>query len=129
VTKTERPLGYAPITWNNVKVDIKYDSIIVSKIDPLNYHRFLEIINWSKEYGFKLIVVNSPKAIINSNNNITISKLCNENNIVYIDNSNLDIFRNNPGLFSDWYHLYYKGADIYTKMFIEQIKPYIENLK
>lgn len=124
VNKNVRPLGYAPLEPNSHDFKIQYHDVESFKIDSTVYKSFLDMIQWSKLYNFKLIVVESPKLIV-SNSNTILKQICTDNNITYFDNSNLDFIINNSHLFNDPTHLNKKGADVYTQYFMKQIKKYL----
>lgn len=122
--------GYEPIPPNNniLKPEIKQHSISLSDIDTLVLSRLYDVIKWSRDYSFKLIIVDSPSLLINSDNFSLIKEICRKENIICFDNTNIDLFLNNTQYFKDLVHLNSIGADEYTKYFIKQIKPVINNI-
>lgn len=125
INKKSRPLGYAPLESNQKKFELTYAKAEPIQIDSMVYQRLMDMIAWSKKYHFALIVVESPKLVI-SNTNAELKQICENNNILYLDNTNVDYFMQHPYLFNDPTHLNKQGADVYTKYFINQIKFHID---
>lgn len=120
--------GYEPLPPNNsiLKPEIKPYCISRSDIDTLALSRLYDVMKWSRDYGFRLIIVDSPTLLINQYNYSELKKICKKEKIVCIDNSNVDSFLNNTGFFIDPVHLNQIGADVYTNYFIKQIKNIIK---
>jgi hypothetical protein len=92
-------------------------------VDRLNY-----MIDIANRHHINFIVVLSPNCIKYYGDNQSlnaIKRICEQKKILFIDNSQSEYFFNHSELFIDIYHLSNIGAEIYTKMFLEQIKPVI----
>lgn len=77
--------------------------------------KYLEdIFEWSKQYGFDLIVFDSPRYLINEENYTNITPLCYEYGIPCFDMSNDSIFMEHADWFKDESHLNETGAYVYT---------------
>lgn len=86
---------------------------------------FQRVAKLCKEKGVPLIVVSSPRYKPNRSTDY-IRTLCTENNVGYIDLNNIELFNNHPEWFADRPHLNDEGAHIFTSLFFEQIKPYLD---
>ena len=83
---------------------------------------FIDILEQSKKYNFKLIVVDSPGLYYDDNDCFKVRSLCHQYGAGYFDNYNLEGFVNHPELFKDADHLNSRGADLYTHFFVQQLK-------
>lgn len=120
--------GYLPL-FNKMKAiptrDAKKKEVENSPYSEANFTRVLETC---KNNNINLVVVSSPRFRPVDNNNF-LSELCNKHNIPYIDLYDLGLFNENPDLFQDEGHLNHDGALIYTKLFFENLKPYLNHLR
>lgn len=125
ITSINTDNGYRPLIPNHNESLQKSITNNIPICNQTAYRFFMNIVNWSKQYGYQLIVIDSPRFLVNKNNYSIIRPICEQNNIICIDNSNIPYFMNHPELFNDISHLNQNGAEIYTQMFIKQIKPLI----
>ena len=120
-SEQDKMQGYAPL-------DDRYHHPLQYSIDSTRYEidpKTLEIFDRTVEIirnkGCKLIVVISPKYIEYIYPS-PIQKICEERNILFLDNSGLGEFMKNEVYFKDVNHLNAHGADVYTQYFIQQLK-------
>jgi hypothetical protein len=90
-------------------------------------NKLLDFIAEPENNNINLVVVSSPR-FRPIDNNYFLKELCKKHNITYIDLYDLDLFNENPDLFQDKAHLNHDGALIYTKLFFENLKPYLDHL-
>ena len=122
ISPPEKLSGYMPLTPNNRQLPpAETSNETLESIDDEELACLMDIIRWSNEYGFKLIIVDSPRFKLNNQNYSVIRPICEQNGILCIDNSNLPYFMERPELFNDTAHLNSIGAEIYTQIFIGQI--------
>lgn len=110
--------GYEPSAPKNLKEPLrlnKEEQYQELTIDSTKLLRFKETIKKAENKGVKMVLVNSPKFIVDSNINMkeSVTNICQEFGISFIDCSQLYI--NHPEYFNDPSHLNAIGADIYTK--------------
>ena len=89
---------------------------------------FKNTLDRAKKQGVKIIVVDSPKYMLLNTNSIsadTMEKICNEYDATFINNTQLPLFLEHPEYFNDMTHLNNIGANIYTNIFLSQIKDRI----
>ena len=110
--------GYEPSAPKTLKEPlslVEKNSSSTSAIDSSKLYRFKETFENAKTKGVKIVLVNSPKYVIDTNVYMTdtVTNLCQELETSFIDCSQLYI--NHPEYFNDPSHLNAIGADIYTK--------------
>lgn len=124
--------GYEPLYGSKIDtLTTDNKQKIITEIRPLNTYSINNFENVLKKYSsanVPLIIVCSPSFRPN-NNNLRLKALCDNYNIPFIDMYNEAYFNNNPSLFSDHTHLNDDGAQIFTTLFFEQLKPYLDNIK
>ena len=89
---------------------------------------FKNTLDRAKKQGVKIIVVDSPKYMLLNTNSIsadTMERICNEYDATFINNTQLPLFLEHPEYFNDMTHLNNIGANIYTNIFLSQIKDRI----
>lgn len=96
--------------------------------DEYSLANFKRVLSTAKDKHINLIVVSSP-SFRPVDNNEFLSELCESYSIPYINCYNLDLFNNKPELFKDFDHLNDDGAHIYTAMFFDKIKSYLNDLQ
>ena len=125
--------GYLPLygtTIDITKYD-EYDKENIIETQSLNSYSETNFRNVLRKYtteNIPLIIACSPSFRPNNNNN-QLRKLCNEYNVPFIDLYDLPYFNEHPELFKDATHLNDDGAHIYTKIFFEQLRPYLDNIR
>lgn len=93
-------------------------------IDSLAKYCFVNIIKKCHWKGVKLIVVMSPE-LYKRNYNEEIIEICKQYGISFIDNRAFRLSIPTDEYFNDNWHMNKIGAKEYTKYFMEQIKPII----
>jgi hypothetical protein len=128
-TKYAGYCGFYPKTYNTSTVkELKTIILDPKAVDEYLVNRFLKIIALCEKKDIKMIVVRPPiylKYIGTTDSIELIESICNEHNIIYIDNSQSDYMHDHPEYFYDDSHFNTIGATEYTNMFYSQIKPFI----
>lgn len=125
--------GYLPLYGTTIDT-MKYNKsikVIKTETRSLNSYSETNFRNVLRKYtveSIPLIVACSPRFRPKGNNN-QLRKLCNEYDVPFIELYNLPYFNEHPELFKDETHLNDDGAHIYTKMFFEKLKPYLDNIQ
>ena len=124
--------GYLPLYGTTINTTKLNQSAKEKSIEPRSFNSYSEtnFRNVLRKYtaeNIPLIITCSPSFRPNDNNN-QLRKLCNEYNVPFIDLYDLPYFNEHPELFKDAVHLNDDGAQVYTKMFFEQLKPYLDNM-
>lgn len=123
--KTKQPdiKGYVPIfrTIKDEKIDTTRTS--TTNVDETKMSALKEIISTCKQKGIKLVFVYSPiRIIIRDTYYYSLSGLCSENGIRYLDMSNDQTFLSNYKYFADYDHLNDEGARLFSAMLADKIK-------
>lgn len=117
--------GHTPLeTITMVFDDLEY---IYKSPDTLRINQLVKTINRLKEKNIELVITLSPivNKIIGNNTTIeTLSSICRENDILFINDSQLDGFVANPTRGYDSGHLNSDAASDFTKILVNQIKRY-----
>lgn len=125
--------GYLPLYGTTIDIT-RYDESKKennTETQILNSYSETNFRNVLRKYtveNIPLIIVCSPSFRPNNNNN-QLRKLCIEYNVPFIELYDLPYFNEHPELFKDAGHLNDDGAHIYTKIFFEQLKPYLDNIR
>lgn len=125
--------GYLPLYGTTIDISkydeyVKGDSIETQILNSYSVTNFRNVLRKYTAENIPLIIVCSPHFRPNNNNN-QLLKLCNEYNVPFIELYDLPYFNEHPELFKDAEHLNNDGAHIYTKIFFEQLKPYLDNIR
>ncbi len=96
--------------------------------NPLCVDNFKRVIALCQAKKIPLIVATSPEYKPLDNNDY-LREICRQYDVPYIDNYNVELFNNNPQWFWDGYHLNDAGAQVYTRLFFQEVKPYLEHLR
>lgn len=125
--------GYLPLYGTTIDISkygeyVKGDSIETQILNSYSITNFRNVLRKYTAENIPLIIVCSPHFRPNNNNN-QLLKLCNEYNVPFIELYDLPYFNEHPELFKDAVHLNNDGAHIYTKIFFEQLKPYLDNIR
>ena len=123
--------GYLPLPQKHLQETLALmpESKENDKLNQYRVEHFRSILESAKEKGVKMVVVDSPKYRIRSEKSSSgdmMEKLCQGYGMMYLDNSQLPYFLERKELFNDATHMNENGAEIYTEMFISQIKDYVE---
>ncbi len=124
--------GYEPL-YNVMKPDLsKNKSTQTEKKEPVydsySLKNFTRVLKICKENGIHLVCVSSPRYRPHSDNKY-LSELCAKYDIPYIERYDTELFNNNPQYFQDASHLNNDGASVYTNLFFQDLKQYIQHLK
>lgn len=118
--------GYLPLTpkHNNQLILHKNEDTLISNTNYSKLKMLEALLIKAKEKNVKIVMVDSPKYIISQKTHASqiVKNLIDSCNMVYIDNTNLDEFLQNPEYFNDRTHLNQLGANYYTRFFINQLK-------
>ena len=124
--------GYLPLKPEESKSNLilKYDSIPQNTLNEVRVKQFEETIQAITSRGTKLFLFFSPKYKLvdttkENESYIETLKICSKYNVPVFDNTNIPEFIANPSYFKDLTHLNSKGAERYTEIIIEQIRPYL----
>jgi len=115
--------GYVPFRDAKVRGQIDTLPIHDTALDEYKIGLLENMIRICSEKNIRLIFVYSPTWHIVTKNpyDSVLAKLCNENQIDYLNLSNHPDFLTNPGYFYDRTHLNDKGAKVFTSMLISKI--------
>ena len=131
---TEPNDGFEPLFGTSIdttKVETKVKKKQSQKemiVDEYSENNLCRVMQLCKEKNVNLVLVSSPRFRPKSDNKL-IRSLSQEYDIPYIEIYNTDFFNAHPELFKDSSHLNNDGATLYTQMFFEALKPYLETLK
>ena len=119
--------GYDPLYGIN-RLDERdcneeYDAII-NQYSLLN---FTTVLKTAKSKNIPIVVTTSPEYKPVRSNEI-VADICSLYDVPYIDMCNHDLFNSHPEYFYDVVHLNDDGAQVYTALFFENLKPYIEQM-
>lgn len=89
---------------------------------------FRSVLRKYTSENIPLIIACSPEFQPNSNNN-QLRKICDEYSVPFIELYDVPYFNEHPELFKDAGHLNDDGAHVYTKIFFEKLKPYLDNIR
>lgn len=125
--------GYLPLygsTIDSTKYNeyAKDNSTETRSLNSYSEANFRNVLRKYTNENIPLIIVCSPSFKPNDNND-QLCKLCNEYNVPFIELYDLTYFNEHPELFKDAGHLNNDGAHVYTKIFFEQLKPYLNVLR
>ncbi len=111
--------GYGIMKQEKLDTSKNYTCIL----DENQIQALKDISSTCKQKNIDLVFVFSPIWIIQDNFcNTIISEFCSDNDIRYLDMSNLPVFINNPDYFEDKTHLNNEGARLFSTMLINEIR-------
>lgn len=121
--------GYEPLCGvmkikNGNKKLAKEEVATVNKYSEMNLRRVLEKC---RDKNINVILVSSPR-YCPTDNNYYLHNICCEYGLPHIDLYDLDDFNNHPEWFKDGAHLNDEGAHVYTNLFFQQIKCYLDKI-
>lgn len=119
------PLYGSSVDTTKIKKEESEKEMVVDAYSENNLRRVLQLC---KDKDVNLVLVSSPRFRFQNDNKL-IHSLSQEYNIPYIEIYNIDFFNRHPEMFKDASHLNDDGATIFTQLFFEQLKPYLEILK
>ena len=113
------------------KIDLaKYEkeaeiSMPTLELDGYALNNFENVLKKYSSAGVPLVVVSSPK-FRPTDNNKRLAAICEKHGIPFIDFYDMPYFNNHPELFYDGNHLNDHGAHVFTALFFEQLKPFLQ---
>ena len=98
-----------------------------SNISAIKEERFRSVIERAKALGVQMIVVDSPKYILEGEtaSQKQMQTICESYGVPFIDNKALPLIIDNKAYFNDYNHMNDNGARVYTAYFLQQIKQFI----
>ena len=104
-----------------------------STLNDYTYSTFVRVMDMCKKNNVNIVVVSAPRYGNNHNTQAeqehVLYNICKEKNIPYFNMVDEPQFDQHPELFKDAGHLNDSGARIFTKMFFEKLKPYLDSMK
>ena len=121
--------GYDPLVPKKwiVPSNGKDEKAREQEIDLSKMQLFVNVIDRIKMGGVNLIVVNSPvysddEDVKPDQDSSLVREILSKNGFCYLDNRCLSEFMGHPEYFNDMTHLNSTGAEVYTRIFLEQLK-------
>ena len=96
----------------------------VKALDSYTVNNFETVLKKYSSEKVPFVVVCSPH-FRPHNNNKRLAAICDKYGVPFLDLYDIPYFNSHPELFYDGKHLNDEGAHIYTAMFFEQLKPYL----
>ena len=121
--------GYEPIygTMSEIPEVRTTPKSTSHNIDEYSLKVFTRVLETAKKKGVYLIVVASPR-FRPTDSNLFLADLCRWYDVPFIELYDLEEFNSHPEYFKDKSHLNDDGAHIYTNLFFQTLKPYLEPL-
>ena len=118
--------GYIPLTPKNLKNPLKLNNEeqLTFELSEKKIAHLRSVFQKTRARGIKLVMVDSPKYKIGNTNTLSrmkMKKICEEYDIIFLDNTQLAEINSHREYFNDNIHLNATGAAHYTKIFINQI--------
>lgn len=119
-------MGYTPIAYIERRSPMELKETEVSStstISDLKCKQLENLLKKAKTQDVEMILICSPlfrKATGDNKGKEVLMKLCNATGTAYYDYSAEEIFLNHPEWFNDGTHLNCKGAEVFTKMILEE---------
>ena len=125
--------GYLPLYGTTIDISkhdeyVKGDSIETQILNSYSVTNFRNVLRKYTAENIPLIIVCSPYFRPNNNNN-QLRKIYDEYSVPFIELYDVPYFNEHPELFKDAGHLNDDGAHVYTKIFFEKLKPYLDNIR
>ena len=121
--------GYLPLAPKEPKepLVLKRTEKLNSNISAIKEERFRSVIERAKALGVRMIVVDSPKYILEGGtaSQKQMQTICESYGVPFIDNKALPLIIDNKAYFNDYTHMNDNGARVYTAYFLQQIKQFI----
>ena len=95
------------------------------ELDDYALNNFENVLKKYSSAGVPLVVVSSPK-FRPTDNNKRLAAICEKHGIPFIDFYDMPYFNSHPELFYDGNHLNDHGAHVFTALFFEQLKPFLQ---
>ena len=121
--------GYEPKYGTNIdttKARKKAKASMPTKeLDNYTLNNFENVLKKYSSAKVPLVIVSSPK-FRPKDNNKRLAAICDKYGIPFIDFYDTPYFNNHPELFYDGNHLNDHGAHVFTALFFEQLKPFLQ---
>jgi hypothetical protein len=117
--------GYRNLPYGGKMPELKPMEILEEPIDTNSVNRVLYVVNVCKTNYIPLILAISPYYGYLPEETTTIQmlkKICKQYNLPFLNYSQSSYFLQHPEYFRDVNHLNHKGAEVYTKLIIENVK-------
>ena len=119
-------MGVLNNSGKSVDPELPIDKGITGPIDQARVKRLHDTLQRLVDAGVKVFVFDSPNYSLldpdrDTSSESIIYEECRRLSIPVFDNRNLDYFLQHPELFFDEGHLFYDGADIYSKIVAHQV--------
>lgn len=120
--------GYLPLAPKQLRkqLELRKEELEFTTLSETKIERFRSTLERAHNMGVRIVVVDSPKYKICTNENLSASKMqemCERYGALYLDNSQLPFFFDHPEFFNDATHMNDVGAKVYTtELFLKQIK-------
>ena len=121
--------GYEPSPKKQLKkqLELEKETLESTSLSETKIERFRYTLERAQKMGVRIVVVDSPKYKICTNENLSASKMqemCERYGALYLDNSQLPFFFDHPEFFNDATHMNDDGAKVYTELLLKQINKY-----
>ena len=118
--------GYLPLAPKQLRkhLELRKEELESTTLSKTKIDRFRSTLERAQNMGVRIVVVDSPKYKLRTNENLSASKMqemCERYGALYIDNSQIPYFLDHPELFNDATHMNDDGAKAYTELFLKQI--------
>ena len=126
--------GYEPLEPKELikKLELEPEKLTGTTLSETKVARFDSILSRAEEKGIKMVIVDSPRYFIRDSINISKDKMeeiSKKHGMLFIDNTHLPFFLEHSEMFTDPTHMNSNGAEIYTKLFLNQIHDYVSTIK
>ena len=123
--------GYDPLVPKVNQLILSHSDHHETTISQLKRNRLLLTLKRAQNLGVKIVMVDSPiykEMAPYSKSQLELRNICNEYNALLLNNTQLEEFHKCPEYFNDHTHLNDYGAKEYTKVVIEQISAFQDNI-
>jgi len=123
--------GYEPLhgtTIDTTSFNKQRAEVIDKELYTYSETNFVNVLRTYQTKGIPLVVTCSPR-FRTADDNQQLARLCNDNDIPFIEIYNDEYFNQHPELFRDISHLNDEGAHQFTARFYGELKPYLELLR
>lgn len=121
--------GYEPL-YNNWREEAEQKEVVSKDYYPLKELYFRKFVEYSLNYGIKLLVFNSPE-YYEYNKPIDwerrIEAICKEYNVPFYNHAHDSLFLKHREYFNEPFHLNDVGAKVYSEIVVKDIKLYLAN--
>lgn len=120
--------GYIPLAGTSINLnDFEYIDYPHEELNPYSESNFRNVLAKYKEEEVPIIITASP-FFRSGRDNTQLHQICEEYGILYIDFYNEPYYSQHPELFKDPAHLNDEGAHMFTALFFQKLKPYLQEV-